>query len=70
MRELHEIEVSIASNGDVRVEVRGMTGPGCLDVTREMEALLGAVVLEREHSHEFDLQPDGDAQTDWLRGRG
>ena len=46
-----------------------MKGPGCLEVTREMEALLGAVVLEREHSYEFDLQPDGEAQADWLRGR-
>ncbi len=69
MSELHEVEIAIAPNGDVRVEVRGMKGPGCLEVTREMETLLGAVVLERDHTHEFDLEPDADAQSDWLRGR-
>ena len=69
MSELHEVEISIDSRGDVRVEVRGMKGPGCLEVTREMEALLGNAVLEREHTYEHDLQPDTDAQADWLRGR-
>jgi len=66
--ELHEVEVTIDAKGDVRVEIRGMKGQGCLEVTREMETLLGSVVLEREHTYEYGLAPETDAQSDWLRG--
>jgi hypothetical protein len=67
MTELHEVELTIDSHGEVRVEIRGMKGRGCLEVTREMERLLGGLVLDREHTHEYDLQPEETGDAAWLR---
>ena len=70
MNVLHEIEISIDTDGRVKVEIRGMKGPACVEVTREMEQLLGGKVVERTHTHEYDQQPDEAEQADWLRGGG
>ena len=70
MNELHEVEVEIDANGNVKVEVRGVKGSACLDITREMEQLLGGRVTGRTHTHEYDLQPDELGQDDWLRQGG
>ena len=67
MNELHEIEIAIDARGEVTVEIRGLKGPGCLDVTKGLEQLLGGAVLERTHTHEYDLQPDEDEQAVWQR---
>jgi hypothetical protein len=46
--ELHEVEVIIAPDGTTRIEVRGVTGAECLDLTADLEAVLGGEVVERE----------------------
>lgn len=46
--ELHEVEVTIDPDGTTRVEVRGVAGAGCLDLTAELEEALGGEVVERE----------------------
>ncbi|MFI0484037.1 DUF2997 domain-containing protein [Actinomadura sp. 9N215] len=46
--ELHEIEVTIDPDGTTRVEVRGVPGAGCLDLTEGLEDALGGEVVERE----------------------
>ncbi|TYB45423.1 DUF2997 domain-containing protein [Actinomadura chibensis] len=46
--DLHEVEVTIAPDGTTRIEVRGVTGAGCLDLTGGLEAALGGEVVERE----------------------
>jgi hypothetical protein len=46
--ELQEIDVFIDADGRVRIEVRGVKGPACLDLTRELEAALGGQVESRE----------------------
>jgi hypothetical protein len=45
--ELQEIDVFIDPDGQVRLEVRGVKGPACLELTRELEAALGGRVAER-----------------------
>ena len=50
--ELQEIEVSIAPDGTTRIEVRGVPGAGCLDLTADLEAALGGEVVEREMTAE------------------
>ena len=45
--ELQEIDIFIEKDGQVRLEVRGVKGPGCLDLTRDLEKALGGQV-ERE----------------------
>ncbi len=47
-----ELEVVIHPDGKVEIRVRGVTGMGCLDLTRALEEALGGEILERE------LQPE------------
>jgi hypothetical protein len=43
MAEKHEITVTIAPDGTVQLETRGLTGESCLDETKELERALGRV---------------------------
>ena len=42
------IEVTIDKNGKVAVHVRGIEGPGCVDETSDLVALLGGDVESQE----------------------
>ena len=50
--ELQEIEGVIGKDGKVQVMVRGVKGEACLELTRELEALLGGEVEERQMTPE------------------
>lgn len=52
--ELQEIEIFIEKDGRVRIEVRGVKGKACLDLTRALEAALGDDIEARE------MTPEGD----------
>ncbi len=67
--ELQEIRIAIDKDGRVRVDVNGVKGMKCLDVTRALEAALGDDV-EREmtpdaYEQEQELELDN---RDWLHG--
>lgn len=47
-----EIEVIITPKGEVEIKVKGVTGMGCLELTRALEEALGGEVIARE------LQPE------------
>jgi hypothetical protein len=46
--EFQEIEVTIGPDGATRIEVRGVAGRGCLDLTAALEEALGGEVVSRE----------------------
>ena len=46
--EFQEIEVFIDKNGQVRIELNGIKGTGCLELTKELEQALGGQVINRE----------------------
>jgi hypothetical protein len=46
--ELQEIDVFIEKDGQVRIEVRGVKGGSCLDITAALEQALGGQITERE----------------------
>jgi hypothetical protein len=50
--ETQEIEVFIDKDGQVRLEVRGVKGTSCLDLTADLEAALGGEVESREMTPE------------------
>lgn len=50
--EVQEIEVFIDRDGQVRIEVHGVKGMACLDLTRGLEEALGGEVEERELTSE------------------
>jgi len=39
--DLQELEIIIGENGETRIRVRGVRGPECKEVTRELEEQLG-----------------------------
>ncbi len=49
---LEEIEVFIDKDGKVRIEVRGVKGMSCLDLTKDLEEALGGEVEDREMTPE------------------
>ena len=50
--ELHEIDVFIEKAGQVRLEVRGVKGGGCRQLTEDLEKALGGEVVSREMTAE------------------
>jgi hypothetical protein len=46
--ELQEIDVFIEKDGQVRIEVRGVKGTSCLDITAALERALGGQLESRE----------------------
>ncbi len=52
--ELQEIDVFVEKDGQVRIEVRGVKGTSCLDLTKDLEAVLGDRIANRELTPEAD----------------
>jgi hypothetical protein len=67
--EIEEIEVIVEKDGTVRLEVRGVKGRSCLDMTRALEAALGGRVESRRMTPEADEAPrgEGEAREDRLQ---
>lgn len=66
--ELQEIDVFIEPDGQVRLEVRGAKGPGCLELTRALEAALGGEVVERQLTPEALEEAAPAREWEWQRG--
>jgi hypothetical protein len=64
--ELQEIDVIIDKDGQVKIEVRGVKGPACLDLTRELEAALGGEVIDRQMTAEANEVAQETAEKQWL----
>jgi len=55
MRE-EKIRVNISPEGDVTLDVQGVKGKQCLDLTQELEEALG-IVTERKEKKEMHERP-------------
>jgi hypothetical protein len=66
--ELQEIEVFIDKDGKVRVEVRGVKGTSCLDLTKGLEAALGGQVEDRQMTPEANEVGQPVQEQQWLKG--
>ena len=67
--ELQEIEVIIDEDGETQIEVRGVKGTSCLELTEDLEAALGGEVQKREMTPEADEQHSVQTQQEqWLGG--
>ncbi|MBN2548053.1 MAG: DUF2997 domain-containing protein [Anaerolineales bacterium] len=55
--ELQEVEIIIEKDGRVRIEVRGVKGEACLELTKELEEALGGQIELREMTPEA-LEPN------------
>ena len=52
--ELQEIDIFIEKDGQVRIEVRGVKGGSCLEISAALEQALGGQIIEREMTAESD----------------
>ena len=67
--ELQEIDVFIEKDGQVKIEVRGVKGTSCLDLTKDLEAVLGDRIAEREMTPEADEIGQEQVQQQWQWGK-
>ncbi|MBI3946289.1 MAG: DUF2997 domain-containing protein [Armatimonadetes bacterium] len=68
--DLQEIEVVIEKDGRVRIQVRGVKGEACLDLTRDLEAALGGQVESREMTPEaYETVTEQAQNWQWTRQR-
>ncbi len=49
---IEQIEITIETDGKIRLQTSGFTGDACLEVTEATEALLGDQVITRERTAE------------------
>lgn len=68
--ELQEIEVTIGKDGQVQIQVRGVKGTKCLELTKELEEALGGEILARvmspealEQENQADIDQDQNLKT-------
>lgn len=61
MGEIQEIDVYIQDDGSVRIEVRGVKGAKCLDITDRIEELLGGDIMARELTDEYHERTQEDS---------
>ena len=54
--EIQEVDVIINPDGTLTLKVRGVKGQKCLALSEDLERLLGAKILERTHTPEYDEQ--------------
>ena len=66
MNEIHEVEIIILPDGLLKVDIQGVKGKGCLDITREMEIMLGNDIIERNYTDEYNQQSESLTDNDWL----
>jgi hypothetical protein len=53
MNEIQELDITIDAAGRVSIDVRGVAGPKCGDITRALEEALAGKVLARTHKDEW-----------------
>jgi hypothetical protein len=66
--EMQEIEVIIDKDGKVRLEVRGVKGMSCLDLTKALEEALGGQVEDRQMTPEASEAAQPVQGQQWLKG--
>ena len=58
MAQKSELIITISAEGQVGVEVDGVRGPSCLELSRDLEEALGRVT-KREKKNAFYMAEDG-----------
>lgn len=62
MPKIQEIDLVIGPNGKVTIEVRGVSGGKCEDLTSELEAILGGKVTTRDYKPSYHEQSSSEQQ--------
>ena len=65
MSEIQEIDIQIDRHGNVSVDVRGVNGRKCEDLTAMLEQALGGVVKERVYKDTYYQDETSLSETTW-----
>ncbi len=68
MAQKHEIEITIDDKGNVTLQVKGLKGKKCLEVTRELEEALGIVVSREKTAEYYQTETQVERQVDQRSG--
>ena len=64
MADRHDLHIRIDENGEVSIEVKGVDGPRCVLVTRELEEELGLVTEQVKHSEYYKEETTTEVNVD------
>ncbi len=65
MTEIQELDIQIDRQGNVSVEVRGVSGRKCEDLTALLEQALGGVVTQRVYKDSYHQENVSLDETAW-----
>lgn len=63
--DLQEVVITIEKDGQVKLEVKGVKGPSCLDLTKGLEEALGGQIDSRDFKPEFYEDQQNDQLNNW-----
>ncbi len=66
--ELQEVDVFVEKDAQVRIEIRGVKGMTCLDLTKDLETVLGNQIAARELTPEAHETPQEQVEQQWQWG--
>lgn len=64
MAQKHEIQIDIDDNGNVSFQVKGVKGKKCLEITKELEAVLGIVKSQEKTAEFYQTETQAGTQVD------
>ncbi|MCL1864452.1 MAG: DUF2997 domain-containing protein [Spirochaetes bacterium] len=53
--EHHELVIDIAPDGTVKLEVQGVSGPSCMELTKDLELEIGEVLVTEKKAEYFSV---------------
>ncbi|MCL1832891.1 MAG: DUF2997 domain-containing protein [Leptospirales bacterium] len=53
--EHHELVIEIAPDGAVKLEVQGVSGPSCMELTKDLELEIGNVLATEKKAEYFSI---------------
>lgn len=53
--EHHELVIEIAPDGTVKLEVQGVSGPSCMELTKDLELEIGKVLATEKKTEYFSV---------------
>ena len=65
--ESQEMEITISPTGEVKIQVKGVHGASCVDLTKGLEAELGTVE-DRQLTAEYYEQQQQNQNQQWNQG--
>jgi hypothetical protein len=64
--DMQELEIAISPSGEVKIEVKGVHGDQCLDLTKQLENSLGTVEDRQLKSEYYEQNQNQNQQ--WNQG--